>query len=215
MPSIRRKITGKSNEAALPMSPTMRGKRVSSIRIPSGFRSDIAPRDRLAGHVAEGETRPDGGAGADRLGADRARHGDAGAVEPADHTAVGPEHLTVPVGARPALGAEADIEEGRGIERPLLDRAQRAVLGIKALPHRLAAMEVAVDTLLRPAVEAVDRGPKRQRVEADLPRQRLDRVGLADEALLLRGEVHGESHRLGIARIEDAPGRQVHRLFLL
>src|SRR6185436_8216164 len=37
MPAIRRKITGKSNDAGLPMSPSIRGKRVSSIRMPSGL----------------------------------------------------------------------------------------------------------------------------------------------------------------------------------
>jgi hypothetical protein len=34
---MRRKITGKSYDAAFPTSPTIRGNRVSSIRMPRGF----------------------------------------------------------------------------------------------------------------------------------------------------------------------------------
>src|SRR5438309_10657833 len=79
-----------------------------------GERLGVAAHDRFTGDVAESEARADGRAGADGFGADRARHGDARAIETADHALVGTQHLAMPVGARPALGAEARVEEGRG-----------------------------------------------------------------------------------------------------
>src|SRR6185437_6962358 len=105
----------------------------------------------------------------------------------------------------PALGAEADIEEGRGMERRLLERRQRAVLGVMALPSRLAAMEVAIDPFLRPAVEARDRGGERLRIETDLERKLFQRVGGPYEVRILGG-IH-RRQPVGVARIEDAPHR--------
>src|SRR6185312_1316704 len=171
--------------------------------------SHVAAGDRFAGDVAEGETGADGRAGADRLGADRMGHRDAGAVEPADHAPVRPQHLAARIGARPALGAEAGIEEAGGEERRLLDRAERPLdrAGVVALPRRLAAMEVAIDALLRPAVESLDRRPQLRRIEADLLRQRLEAGGTAHERRILRGVVHAE--RMLVAAVEDAPDRQM------
>src|SRR5476649_2777257 len=144
--------------------------------------SDVAARDRLPGDIAESEAGTDRRARADRPGADRARHGDAGAIKPADHALVGPQHLALPVGARAALGAEAGVDERRGEERRLFYSLQCAIFGVVALPCRLAAMEVAVDAFRRPAVEALDRRAQRRGVERDLRRQFLDRAGAAHEA---------------------------------
>src|SRR5690348_8320032 len=132
-------------------------------------------------------------------------HGDAGAVETADHALVRPQHLAARIGARAALGAEAGIEERRGEERPLLDGAQSAFdrAGVVALPRRLAAMEVAIGALLRPAVEAFYGGAQLHGIEADLLRQRLYSRRAAHEGRILRGVVHAE--RVLVAAVEDAP----------
>src|SRR5438477_3043422 len=169
--------------------------------------SHIAARYGPARDVTKSEAWPDGRAGADGLGADRARHGDAGAIKPADHALVGTQHLAMPVGAWPAFGADTGIEKRCREEGRLLDRAERPVGRIVALPRRLAAMEVAVDAVLRPAVEAIDRGAKLLRIEIDLPGQALERVRLAHEAWFLRGVVHAQ--RVSVAGIKDAPHRQV------
>src|SRR5690349_6187174 len=136
-------------------------------------------------------------------------HGDAGAVETADHALVRPQHLAARIGARAALGAEAGVEEGRGEERPLLDGAQSAFdrAGVVALPRRLAAMEVAIDALLRPAVEALDRGAQLPRIEVDLLRQRPESRRAAHERRILRRVVHAQ--RMLVAAVEDAPDRQM------
>src|SRR5476649_2108408 len=149
--------------------------------------SDVTARDRLPGDIAESEAGTDRRARADRPGADRARHGDAGAIKPADHALVGPQHLALAVGARPALGAEAGVDEGCGEERRLFYSLQCAIFGVVALPRRLAAMEVSIDAFLRPAIEALDRGLERRGVERYLGRQFLDRAGTAHEARILGG----------------------------
>src|SRR6185437_3673488 len=107
-------------------------------------------------------------------------------------------------------GANAGIKKRRGMEWRLLDRRQGAILGVVALPCCFATMEVAIDTFLRPAVEAFDRCLKRLRVEADLAGERLEGAARAHEARIL-GSVNRRK-AVDVARVEDPPGRDMFRL---
>src|SRR6185437_4914100 len=186
-------------------SVVMRERSCCSFMLLSVAASRVLAQQVDAADIAPGEAGTYRRPGADRLGADRVGHGDAGAIEAADDAAVLAQHLAALVGARAALGGEDAAMIGSGVEGRLLDRAERAVavwprcvFGIEHFPCCLAAPEIVVPAGAGETVEAGDRGGERCRVEIDQPGERFEAVGLAEPARIAPPEPHRQPVAGGI-----------------